>query len=71
MSKEKQSSPRKYQLTFKQNRSFELTVKGVTHFFEPHGSQFVDEWVVVNMTDHEKLFFNITPIKQPEATNAD
>lgn len=60
----KQSSPRQFRLTFKANRSFELTVKGTTFFFSPNGSQIVDEWVVANMTDAEKKFFIV------EAVNA-
>lgn len=58
----KQSAARKFRLSFKQNRSFELTVKGVVIFFAPYGSQIVDEWVIANMTDQEKLFFNMEAI---------
>lgn len=57
-----QSKPRQYRLTFKQNRSFELAVKGTVIFFAPNGSQIVDEWVVANMTDLEKQFFNTEAI---------
>jgi hypothetical protein len=57
-----QSKPRQYRLTFKQNRSFELTVKGTTIVFGPNGAQIVDEWVVANMTDLEKQFFNVEAI---------
>lgn len=61
----KQSAPRQYRLTFRENRSYELTVKGTTIFFGPFSKQIVDEWVIKNMTDHEKQFFNV------EAVNAD
>lgn len=57
-----QSKPRQYRLTFRQNRSFELTVKGTTWVFPPNGTQTVDEWVVANMTDQEKQFFNVEAI---------
>lgn len=57
-----QSKPRQYRMTFKENRSFELTVKGTVIFFATHGVQIVDEWVVANMTDLEKQFFNTEAI---------
>lgn len=59
VAKYEQSKERRFRLVFRQNRSFELTIRGTTYFFEPFGKQEVPESVVLAMTESEKSFFNV------------
>jgi len=55
-----QSAKKNYRLTFKQNRSFELTVNGTVYFFDPHGKQEnISEATINAMTPEQKSFFNV------------
>ena len=57
--KYEQSAEKQFRLVFRENRKFELTIKGTTYFFDPHGNQIVSDSVVNAMTEHEKSFFNV------------
>ena len=63
MAKFQQSIEKNYRLTFKENRSFEITILGTTYFFSPNGSQIISDKTLIKMTDEEKLFFIVEALE--------